>query len=100
VGSGGGTERPRGKSHEIIYFKVYKIQIPVMEQALETRTLMLGGAKARRYCLEPLCADCLLGANVDSGSPEKLLDGIRPFFTLLPSEQKQEFPVQVNPRDL
>jgi hypothetical protein len=28
--------------HEIIYFKLYKTQIPVVEQALETAALMLG----------------------------------------------------------
>jgi hypothetical protein len=29
---------------EILYFKVYKSQLPVIEQAPETVTLMLGGA--------------------------------------------------------
>jgi hypothetical protein len=27
---------------EIIYFKLYKTQIPIIEQAIETATLMLG----------------------------------------------------------
>jgi len=30
------------RSLEIIYFKLYKSQIPVVEQALETAALMLG----------------------------------------------------------
>src|SRR5205807_986876 len=34
---------------EIIYFKVYKSQIPVIEQALETAALMLGSDRSRGY---------------------------------------------------
>jgi hypothetical protein len=41
---------------EIIYFKVYKSQLPVIEQALDTATLMLGSDKSRGYCLEMICA--------------------------------------------
>ena len=33
--------------HEIIYFKVYKSQIPVIEQALETAASMLGSSDLR-----------------------------------------------------
>jgi hypothetical protein len=51
---------------EIIYFKVYKSQLPVIEQALETAALMLGDDKSRGYCLEMICADFLAGANLDS----------------------------------
>jgi hypothetical protein len=54
---------------EIIYFKVYKSQLPVVEKALETAGLMLGTDKSRGYCLEMICADFLAGANVlESGS--------------------------------
>src|SRR5438067_133835 len=42
---------------EIIYFKLYKSKIPVIEQALETAGLMLGNDKSRGYCLEMICAD-------------------------------------------
>jgi hypothetical protein len=48
---------------EILYFKVYKSQLPVVEQALETAALMLGTDKSRGYCLEMICADFLAGAN-------------------------------------
>ncbi len=48
---------------EIIYFKVYKSQLPVIEQALETAALMLGTDKSRGYCLEMICADFLAGAS-------------------------------------
>jgi hypothetical protein len=40
---------------EIIYFKLYKTQIPVVEQAIETAALMLGSDKSRGYCLEMMC---------------------------------------------
>ena len=36
---------------ELIYFKVYKSQIPVIERAIETAALMLGSDRARGYCL-------------------------------------------------
>src|SRR5262249_13967666 len=58
---------------ELIYFKVYKSQIPVIEQAIETAAMMLGTDKSRGYCLEMICADFLAGANLDSGQPDVLL---------------------------
>jgi hypothetical protein len=48
---------------EIIYFKLYKSQLPVVEKAIETAALMLGTDKSRGYCLEMICADFLAGAN-------------------------------------
>ena len=77
--------------HEIIYFKLYKSQIPVIEQAIETAALMLGSDKSRGYCLEMICADFLAGANLDSGQPDVLLRTISRLFTFLPGEQKQAF---------
>ena len=41
---------------EILYFKVYKSQLSVVEKALETAALMLGTDKSRGYCLEMICA--------------------------------------------
>jgi hypothetical protein len=49
---------------EIIYFKLYKSQLLVVEQALETVALMLGTDKSRGYCLEMICADFLAGAHL------------------------------------
>ena len=49
---------------EIIYFKLYKSQLPVVEKALETAALMLGTDRSRGYCLEMICADFLAGANL------------------------------------
>ena len=48
----------------IIYFKLYKSQLPVVEKAIETAGLMLGTDKSRGYCLEMICADFLAGARV------------------------------------
>jgi len=48
------------ESSEIIYFKLYKSQMPVIEQALEMASRLLGSDKPRGYCLELICADFLL----------------------------------------
>ena len=76
---------------ELIYFKVYKSQIPVIEQAIETATLMLDTAKSRGYCLEMICADFLAGAHLDNGNPEILLNSISRYYKFLPGEQQQTF---------
>src|ERR1700737_3301219 len=54
---------------EIIYFKLYKSQLPVVEKAIETAGLMLGTDKSRGYCLEIICADFLAGANLQDPQP-------------------------------
>ena len=54
---------------EILYFKVYKSQLLVIERALETTALMLGTDKSRGYCLEMICADFLAGANLGEREP-------------------------------
>ena len=80
-----------GKEEELIYFKVYKSQIPVIEQAIETAALMLGTDKSRGYCLEMICADFLAGAHLDNGDPEILLNSISRYYKFLPGEQQQVF---------
>ena len=57
------------ESWEIIYFKLYKSQVPVVEKALETAGLMLGTDKSRGYGLEMICADFLAGANLGETKP-------------------------------
>ena len=84
--------------HEIIYFKIYRSQIPIVEQALETAGLMLGTDKSRGYCLEMNCADFLAGANLDGGDPEVLLQSVIRFFSFLPNHDRQLFFEQVNGR--
>ena len=76
---------------ELIYFKVYKSQIPVIEQAIETAANMLGTDKSRGYCLEMICADFLAGAHLDDGDPEILLNSISRYYQFLPGDQQQAF---------
>ncbi len=75
----------------MLYFKMYKSQLQVIEQALETAALMLGTDKSRGYCLEMICADFLAGANLESGNPDALLLSLGRLFGLLPHPQKREF---------
>jgi hypothetical protein len=77
--------------HEIIYFKVYKSQIPVIEQALETAAMMLGSDKSRGYCLEMICADFLAGANLENNNPDVLLQSVARVFKFLPHSHRQAF---------
>ena len=60
---------------EIIYFKLYKSQLPIVEKALEIAALMLGTDKSRGYCLEMICADFLAGASQDEIQPKTKLTG-------------------------
>jgi len=76
---------------ELIYFKVYKSQQPVIEQAIDTAALMLGSDKSRGYCLEMICADFLAGAHIENGNPKILLFSMLRFFQFLPAVQRQEF---------
>src|SRR6266576_2166126 len=85
---------------EIIYFKLYKTQIPVVEQAIETAALMLGTGKSRGYCLEMICADFLAGANLENEDPAPLLQSISRFFKFLPRDQRQAFLHEVTEKAL
>jgi hypothetical protein len=76
---------------EIIYFKLYQTQMPVVERAIETAALMLGSDRSRGYCLEMICADFLAGANLDHGDPEMLLFSMTRFFRFLPEDQRLAF---------
>jgi hypothetical protein len=75
------------ESSELIYFKIYKSQIPVIEQAIDTAALMLGTDKSRGYCLEMICADFMAGAHLDNGDPEILLNSISRYYRFLPGQQ-------------
>jgi hypothetical protein len=80
---------------ELIYFKVYKSQIPVIEQAIETAALMLGSDKSRGYCLEMICADFLAGAAIDGHNPEVLMQSLSRYYQLLPDPQQEAFRSEV-----
>jgi hypothetical protein len=58
---------------EIIYFKLYKSQLKVVERALEIAALMLGSDKSRGYSLEMICADFLAGAALGTDESEQNL---------------------------
>ena len=73
---------------EILYFKVYKSQLAVIEQAIEAATLMLGGDKSRGYCLEMICADFLAGASLEADDENKLLLALTRLIGSLDREQK------------
>jgi hypothetical protein len=81
--------------YEIISFKLYKSQLPVVEQALETAGLMLGTDKSRGYCLEMICADFLAGAHLEEENPATLLSSIFRLVALLPEAEKQQLLQQV-----
>jgi hypothetical protein len=76
---------------EIIYFKLYKSQLPVIEQALETAALMLGSSRSRGYCLEMIAADFVAGAHLESANPASWLSALERLYFLLADPQKTEF---------
>src|SRR5689334_20709517 len=76
---------------EIIYFKLYKSQIPVIEQAIETAALMLGSDKSRAYCLEMICADFLAGAHASGGDPEVLFEAVLRSYQLMADDLQRRF---------
>jgi hypothetical protein len=80
---------PEAEPWDLVYFKLYKSQIPVIEQALDVAARMLGSDRSRGYCLEMICADFLAGANLDGGGdPELLLLGLqRSLHFLTPGQQ-------------
>ncbi|MGB8592653.1 MAG: hypothetical protein WCD40_14850, partial [Candidatus Acidiferrales bacterium] len=76
---------------EMLYFKMYKSQLPVIEQALETAGRMLGTDRSRGYCLEMICADFLAGANVENGNLDSLLLSLERLIQFLPRTQQLDF---------
>lgn len=76
---------------ELIYFKVYKSQLPVIEHALETASLMLGSDKSRGYMLEMICADFVAGATAESDDPDALMHSLDRLFGLLPEAKQEDF---------
>src|ERR1051325_587108 len=76
---------------EVIYFKLYKSQIPVVEQAIETAAMMLGTDKSRGYCLEMICADFLAGASLEDADQSMLMNSLSRLIKFLHGEQRQQF---------
>jgi hypothetical protein len=80
---------------DMIYFKLYKSQIPVVEEAIETAALMLGSDKSRGYCLEMICADFLAGAHASGGDPNVVLEAVLRTYKLMAVEGQVEFLTKV-----
>jgi hypothetical protein len=73
---------------EIIYFKLYKSQIPIIEHAFETASPMLGSEKSRSYCMEMICADFLAGATLEKVDSETFSVSVRRLVDFLPESEK------------
>jgi len=73
---------------EILYFKVYKSQLAVIEQALETAALMLGTDKSRGYALEMMAADFLAGASLETDQKNALFLALARLISALPVVQR------------
>jgi hypothetical protein len=84
---------------DILYFKAYKSQLPVIEQAIETAGLMLGTDKSRGYCLEMICAVFLAGVSTETGSLDTLLPSLTRMVLGLPKLQIRQLleSLQVTP---
>ena len=71
--------------YEMVYFKLYESQLPIVERALHIAARMAGTEKSRGYCLELICADFLAGRTEES-SPDEILMVIHGLVKLLPRE--------------
>ena len=59
--------------YEMVYFKLFESQLPVVERALYVASRMVGTERSRGYCLELICADFLAGRTEESTLEEMLL---------------------------
>ena len=75
---------------EILYFKAYKSQLPVIVHALETAGLLLGSDKSRGYCLEMICADFLAGVSLEAGNRDALLASLTRLVIGLPKPERKQ----------
>jgi len=78
------------EASELLCFRLVESQLAVIEQALETASLMLGSDKSRGYCLEMICADFLAGANLQEGNPDILVLAVRRLVEMLPTGQREQ----------
>ncbi|MGA2606139.1 MAG: hypothetical protein ABSH01_01625 [Terriglobia bacterium] len=71
--------------YEMVYFKLFESQLPVVERALYVASRMVGTERSRGYCLELVCADFLAGRTEES-TPEEILLLIHRLVSLLPPD--------------
>ena len=82
------------EASDLLYFKIYKSQLPVIEQALEIAARMLGSDKSRGYCLEMICADFLAGTSLEV-TPGELLSAAERLCKFLPADQKRSLAAEL-----
>ena len=85
--------------YEMVYFKLFESQLPVLERALYVASRMVGTEKSRGYCLELVCADFLAGRGEES-SPEEILMVIHRLVHLLPQEYQENLAGQGGRREV
>ncbi len=71
--------------YEMVYFKLFECQLPIIERALYVASRLAGTERSRGYCLELVCADFLAGRTEES-SPEEILLVIRRLMNVLPPD--------------
>jgi len=71
--------------YEMVYFKLFESQLPIVERALYVASRMVGTERSRGYCLELVCADFLAGRTEES-SPEEILLVIHRLVNVLPAD--------------
>ncbi len=71
--------------YEMVYFKLFESQLPVVERALYVAARLVGSERSRGYCLELICADFLAGRTEES-TPEEMLLVIHRLVHLLPPD--------------
>ncbi len=71
--------------YEMVYFKLFESQLPLVERALYVASRMVGTERSRGYCLELVCADFLAGRTEES-TPEEMLLVIHRLVCLLPPD--------------
>ena len=76
---------------DLIFFKLYRSQVPVVEQALEMAARMLGSDRSRGYCLEMICADFLAGVGAETANTSLVIASLRRYLSLLPTALIREF---------
>ena len=85
--------------YEMVYFKLFESQLPVVERALYVASRMVGTERSRGYCLELVCADFLAGRGEES-SPEEILMVIHHLVHLLPKEFQEDLASQGRGREV
>ena len=85
--------------YEMVYFKLFESQLPLVERALYVASRMVGTERSRGYCLELVCADFLAGRGEES-SPEEILMVIHRLGMLLPLEYQARLTGQDRGREL